>query len=588
MTYQVLARKWRPQQFDEVVGQDHVTRTLKNAIAENRVAHAYLLVGPRGTGKTSTARIFAKALNCVKGPTPTPCDACDACREIMSGTCMDVLEIDAASNTGVDHVRDLRDNARYTPVRGPFKIYVIDEVHMLSTGAFNALLKTLEEPPPHVKFVLATTDPQKVPPTIHSRCQRFELRRISTTIIVDAIGKIAQAEGIDIDDDALLAIARGAEGGMRDAQSALDQLISFIGKTIREPDVLSVFGLVSRGALEELAAAVLDGDIPKIIERIAELDESGKDMQRLVIELLEHFRNVLICMHAPDAADSLDITEAQLKRLKDQAEKGTPGRVLQIVQILTDTESRLRYALSRRTLVETALIRCARAATVVAIDEVLKELNSLKEHLAGGAPPPVEPGQPTTARDTTTTAPAAPPKKKSADSVAAPAETAPVTPQNAGPPAASPSKESLAEDHQRLFGHWHDLIEQAGHAAPLARNYLVDAKPLAVDAHSVTIGFDPEFESGMENIDVPRNRTVLQKVLGRFLHREVTIHFKVMDARDTLPGDIKLPEGHGQGEKKAKQALPSEALTAEQKWIREPAVRKTLEEFNGEIIDIRE
>ncbi len=585
MAYQVLARKWRPQQFDEVIGQDHVTRTLKNAIAENRVAHAYLLVGPRGTGKTSTARIFAKALNCEKGTSPMPCDACDACREIMNGTCMDVLEIDAASNTGVDHVRELRENARYSPVRGPFKIYVIDEVHMLSPGAFNALLKTLEEPPPHVKFVLATTDPQKVPATIHSRCQRFDLRRIAVTVISDAMGKIAQAEGVDIDDDALLAIARGAEGGMRDAQSALDQLISFIGKKIREPDVLSVFGLVSRGALEELAGAVLEGAIPRIIKRIAELDESGKDMQRLVIELLEYFRNVLICMHAPDAASALDITGTQMARLKEQAEQSTPGRVLQIVQILTDAESRLRYAISRRTLVETALIRGARAATVVSIDEILNELAALKDSLGGGQscaePPPADPVVRENPPPTVST------KKKSREPVSKPLDciVAPPEPVSGSAPV---SADALLADHQRLFGHWHDLIEQAGHAAPLSRNYLMDAKPLKIDAETVTIGFDPEFESSMENIDVPRNRSALQKVISRFLHRDITVQFKIMNAGDTLPGEIKLPEGHRRNGEAQRRAISPEALTAEQRWIREPVVRKTLEEFNGEIIDIRE
>ncbi len=585
MTYQVLARKWRPQQFDDVIGQDHVTRTLKNAIAENRVAHAYLFVGPRGTGKTSTARIFAKALNCEKGPTPAPCDQCDACLEIMNNTAMDVMEIDAASNTGVDHVRELRENARYTPVRGPYKIYVIDEVHMLSPGAFNALLKTLEEPPAHVKFVLATTDPQKVPPTIHSRCQRFDLRRISTTVIADSIGRIARAEDVDIDEDALLAIARGAEGGMRDAQSALDQLISFIGRKIREPDVLSVFGLVSRRALEELAAAVLEGDIPRILERIAELDEGGKDMQRLVIELLEYFRNVLICLHAPDSAAALDITEVQRTQLKEQADKTDAGRVLQVVQLLTDAENRLRYALSRRTLVETALIRAARAATVMSIDELLKELNSVKESLGGTAAP-----QPSVVAPE-------PAKKKSRDAgpvAATPdAETKPEDSEAAPEPKAKATtptvnRETLLADHQRIFGHWHDLSEQAGHIAPLVRNYLVDAKPLAVDADHVTIGFDPEFTSSMENIDVPRNRSALQKVLSRFLHRDVSVRFRVMEASDTLPGDIKLPERKDTNTGNDIRALPPEALTAEQRWVQDPVVRRTLETFNGEIIDIRE
>ena len=231
MAYEVLARKWRPQQFDDVVGQEHVTQTLKNAITSERVAHAYLFVGPRGVGKTSTARIFAKALNCEKGPTATPCDKCDSCREITAGNSLDVLEIDAASNTGVDNVRDLRENVRYAPARGPFKIYIIDEVHMLSVAAFNALLKTLEEPPAHVKFIFATTEPQKVPATILSRCQRFDLRRISMSDIVERLSEIAEAEKIEIDEDALLAIARGAEGGLRDAESALDQFIAFRGKT---------------------------------------------------------------------------------------------------------------------------------------------------------------------------------------------------------------------------------------------------------------------------------------------------------------------------------------------------------------------
>ncbi len=243
--YQVLARKWRPQQFADVVGQEHVTTTLKNAIEQNRLAHAYLFVGPRGIGKTSTARIFAKALNCVKGPTATPCDKCDNCLEITEGRSLDVLEIDGASNNGVEQVRELRDTVRYAPARGKFKIYIIDEVHMLTTQAFNALLKTLEEPPAHVKFIFATTEPQKVLPTILSRCQRFDLRRIPANLIVKHLKEISKKEKVAIDDEALAAIARGAEGGLRDAESTLDQLIAFCGNKIAEADVLSVFGLVA-------------------------------------------------------------------------------------------------------------------------------------------------------------------------------------------------------------------------------------------------------------------------------------------------------------------------------------------------------
>src|SRR5881296_169497 len=292
--YQVLARKWRPQQFDEVVGQEHVTTTLKNAIEQNRLAHAYLFVGPRGIGKTSTARIFAKALNCVKGPTATPCDKCDNCREIAEGRSMDVLEIDGASNRGIDEVRELRDTCRYAPARSRFKIYIIDEVHMLTKEAFNALLKTLEEPPAHVKFIFATTEPEKVLPTILSRCQRFDLRRIPTALISQHLAHIALQEKVKIDEAALYAIARGADGGLRDAESALDQLISFCGDKIEEGDVLSMFGLAAQRQILDLSRAVLAGEVETALRELNELTRHGKDLGRLLSDLLSHFRNLLV------------------------------------------------------------------------------------------------------------------------------------------------------------------------------------------------------------------------------------------------------------------------------------------------------
>ncbi|HNR94789.1 MAG TPA: DNA polymerase III subunit gamma/tau, partial [Kiritimatiellia bacterium] len=373
MAYEVLARKWRPQQFDDVVGQRHVTDTLKNAIKTGRIAHAYLFVGPRGIGKTTSARIFAKALNCEKGPTATPCDKCDSCREIMSGRSLDVIEIDGASNRGIEHIRNLRENVCYAPARGPYKIYIIDEVHMLTSESFNALLKTLEEPPPHVKFVFATTEPHKILPTILSRCQRFDLLPIPNQEIITHLGMIAKAEKIDIDEDALLAIARGAEGGLRDAESALDQLVSFCGAKIREPDVMSVFGLVSRQMLERLVDAMLAGDISAVVKQVAELADSGKDMLRVVHELLEYFRNILVYHASKGSEEMLGLGAAQMEAVKRQSESAGPERILQIIEILTDTASRLGRALSRRTLLEIALIRCSRAATAVSIDAILSQ-----------------------------------------------------------------------------------------------------------------------------------------------------------------------------------------------------------------------
>src|SRR5947207_402365 len=291
MAYQVIARKYRPQRFADVVGQEHVTQTLSQAIAQKRIAHAYLFCGPRGTGKTTIARIFAKALNCTDGPKADFDENDPKCVEIAEGRSMDVMEIDGASNNGVEQVRELRETCKYAPASSKFKIYIIDEVHMLSTAAFNALLKTLEEPPAHVKFMFATTDPEKVLPTILSRCQRFDLRRIPSALIGKHVTQIAKQENVEIQPAALNAIARGAEGALRDAESTLDQLSSFCGDKIEESDVLSMFGLTAQGQLLDLSQAILAGEVESALRLLDDLAHQGKDLGRLVTDLRGHFRN---------------------------------------------------------------------------------------------------------------------------------------------------------------------------------------------------------------------------------------------------------------------------------------------------------
>lgn len=410
MSYEVIARKWRPQSFDTVVGQDHVVRTLRNAIDSGRIAQAYLFAGPRGTGKTTLARLFARALNCKDGPTVHPCGQCPACKAIMDGTSFDVTEIDGASNNKVEDVQTrIIDLIHNVPIEGKFRIFYIDEVHMLSTAAFNALLKTLEEPPPYVKFLFATTEPEKVLGTVLSRCQRFDLRKISLTDISGQLKRICEAEGVNAAEDALLAIARGADGGMRDAESALDQLIAFKGNTIGEEDVLGVFGLVSRSLIESLADSVLSGNIAEVIRCLDRLDQSGKDLRRLTSELIDHFRNLLVCIELKGDTSSLDITESQSETLRRQSSGISPDAVLTIVEELIRLEGTLRLALSQRTLLETALIRCARASRLVDLEKILARITSLEKQLADDAPAPAAPAPVPAAPAPVPAAPAASP-----------------------------------------------------------------------------------------------------------------------------------------------------------------------------------
>jgi DNA polymerase-3 subunit gamma/tau len=527
VSYQVFARKYRPRTFADVLGQEHVVRTLRNAIAQNRLAHAYLFVGPRGTGKTSTARIFAKAL-CAKGGPTIDFDPDDELSiEIAEGRCMDVLEIDGASNNGVEQVRELRDNVKFAPSRCRFKIYYIDEVHMLTAGAFNALLKTLEEPPPHVKFIFATTEANKILPTIISRCQRFDLRRIPNAIIAKHLLHIAELENVTLDEKAAYAIGKGAEGGMRDAQSMLDQLVAFCGERITEQDVLDVFGFTSGESVAQLARSILESDTVGALRAVYDQNEAGKDLGRLLGDLIQHFRTLLVQQADPEAA-SEDLSPELIEEIAVQAQMGSTEQLLRVVDGLAEVDSRMRWASNKRLHFELGVIAAVQSLNEVSISDVIDALDggtsaslpkpSPRPQVA--PPPRREPPPPVRAVEPVK----APEPVRQVQTVVREEKPAPVV---AAPQPVSKEPEPEVKAAVSTADFWPQLMNVVQERRPLAVSWLQAASLLGITGKVIKVGFPTTEGFARDSLMRPAQLSFLeglaQELLGQAMKFELVL-----------------------------------------------------------------
>jgi len=488
MPYTVFALKWRPKNFDEIIGQNHIVATLKNAIQGNRLAHAYLFAGPRGVGKTSTARILAKALNCKEGLTANPCQKCSSCKEINDGRSLDVIEIDGASNRGIDEIRVLRENVKFSPTSGKFKVYIIDEVHMLTTEAFNALLKTLEEPPEFVKFIFATTQPHKVIPTILSRCQRFDFRRITALEITAQLELIVASENINVDKEVLFAIARSSDGSMRDAESVLDQLASFSQQKISLKDVISVLGLVEQEALFEITDKIIQKDAKGALGLFNKLIDDGKDISVFLANLIEHFRNLMIAKVTKGDSKLIDLPQDICEGLLKQSGAFSLEEIFSIFNILVNTQEMAKRLESLRIPLEISLIRLAHDKK----ESVSKQSDETK-------------GVPIRESNVREKSAQEPPKKEDP-------KIDPVDP---------PSNISLDSVKQA----WENIINNLGRIKMSVATYLSEGEPIRLERNILTVSFPKNYTLHKESLETKENREIIEKNISGLLNANLRVNF---------------------------------------------------------------
>lgn len=549
MSYIALYREWRPKVFGDIIGQEHITRTLENQIEQGRVAHAYLFCGTRGTGKTTTAKVFAKAVNCIRREGVEPCGKCEICTGIDSGNMMDVIEIDAASNNGVDNIRDLRDDVKFPPSICKYKVYIIDEVHMLSTQAFNALLKTLEEPPAHVIFILATTEFQKVPATIVSRCQRFDFKRIKSSDIVKRLKHIAEQDNINVDDRTLSLIARSSDGAMRDALSIFDQCISSGGGNVSYDDALSMLGITTDEYLIKIADAVAKEDTPECISLIDELVVNGKDVFQFIKDLTMHFRNLLIASVNDNAADILNVSDEMFEEFKIQSKKFSTEAILRNINILSEAESKSKWVSQPRIVLEMAIIKMCKAELSTDPDSILERISRLEKMVSTSAVPASEvqgfkiPAP--KVQGSGAPAPGAQISEVAASKTQVPEEkfqsknsTDSQKQKAKQETPASDAKDAQSSTALAAFGislqevsrKWKDILKaiNEGGNKPLYA-FLIEGKPVAMKNGVLTIGFEKGYAFHKGMVEEEKNRKIAESYVSSVCGSDLKIKCCMMD-----------------------------------------------------------
>jgi DNA polymerase III subunit gamma/tau len=556
MSYQVTARKWRPQTFVELVGQEHVARTLQNALRQSRIAHAYLFTGTRGVGKTTTARLLAKALNCDMGPTADPCNQCSLCQAITLGSSLDVLEIDGASNRGIDEIRDLREKIRYAPTRGRYKIYIIDEVHMLTEHAFNALLKTLEEPPPRVVFIFATTEPQKVPITILSRCQRFDFRKLASAEIAGCLGKIAEREGIQISAAALHWIARRAEGSLRDAQTLFDQVIAFCGPQVPDGDVALLLGLAGDEQILRLMQAIVGRDPRTVLDMLSQLLQRGHDARGLCRQLLECVRDMIVVKVGTSAPGIIDRSAAETEGLQKLGAQVAVEELHTLFELLTATEMKVRESTQPIWMLEVSLIKLASLPHLQSLNTLIARLETLERRLgqfAGGDAPPL-PSPTNHVRET----------EPSLDTPA-------TTMTHDMPPPTGPAAAPGVRDRPTSADLAHKIIESAS-TRPLGWILEQHCRIQLADT-ALEVVFHGNNRVARELLYEGETLQTLQQIVRTVVGQEMAV--RIVDTPE--PNDEAVPPARS-------HPPPADTSTS---LARAPIVREALELFGGRILDIR-